>query len=316
MIKLYLGIDIGGTAAKFGIVDSFGNILKKDEFSVSFDGYETPLLQTVLKRSEEFISSSGYNISEISGIGVSATGQIDVNRGIVAGSAGHIKNWLGANIKEDFEKKYLIKTVVINDANSAALGEKWIGAGRNAKDIVAVTIGTGVGGGIIVDNHILLGRRGLAGEIGHIIIHGHGEDCSCGNKGCLERYASMTALVRRVREAKNKSPHLFPESFNAYINGRLIFDALRDNSALQGIVNEWMDDISQGIISLVHIFNPELVIIGGGVSSQSIFIEGIRKRVREKIMPRFAEDLKIEPAKLGNNAGLIGAVYYLLSEEN
>ena len=85
---------------------------------------------------------------------------------------------------------------------------------------------------------------------------------------------------------------------------------------MQGIVNEWMDDISQGIISLVHIFNPELVIIGGGVSSQSIFIEGIRKRVREKIMPRFAEDLKIEPAKLGNNAGLIGAVYYLLSEEN
>lgn len=315
MTELYLGVDIGGTAVKLGIVDRSGNVLKRDEFSVSFDGYETPILQTVLEKSEEFIQSSGCGISDIRGIGISATGQIDVESGAVVGSAGHIKNWPGAQIKSDFEKKYGIRTVVINDANSAALGEKWVGAGRFAKDIVAITIGTGVGGGIIVDDHILLGRRGLAGEIGHIIIHGHGEDCSCGNTGCLERYASMTALVRRVGECVYNNPGLFPQSFNAHINGRVIFDALKDNAALQKIVNAWMDDISQGIISLVHIFNPELVIIGGGVSTQSIFIEGIRKRVREGIMPRFAEDLKIQPAALGNDAGLIGAVYYLLSEE-
>lgn len=313
MEKIYLGVDIGGTAVKFGIVSDSGEIFKKAEFSVSFDGYETPILQTVLKRSEDFINSSEYEISQIAGIGVSATGQIDVESGMVVGSAGHIKNWVGTKIKEGFEKKYGVNTVVINDANSAALGEKWIGAGRSAKDIVAITIGTGVGGGIIVDEHILLGRRGLAGEIGHIIIHGDGEECSCKNRGCLERYASMTALIRRVGEAQKQSPKLFPASFSENINGRVIFEALKENTKLKEIVDSWMDDISKGLVSMIHIFNPELIIIGGGVSAQRVFIEGVKSRIIDNIMPRFAQDLKILPAALGNDAGLIGAVYYLIS---
>ena len=112
--KVYLGIDIGGTAAKFGLVDENGNILHKDEFSVSFDGYETPILKTVLEKTEYFVASSGLDFTEISGIGVSATGQIDSEKGEVIGSAGHIKNWVGSKIKECFEKKYAVKTIVKN----------------------------------------------------------------------------------------------------------------------------------------------------------------------------------------------------------
>jgi len=250
--KVYLGIDIGGTAAKFGLVDENGNILHKDEFSVSFDGYETPILKTVLEKTEYFVASSGLEFSEISGIGVSATGQIDSEKGEVIGSAGHIKNWVGSKIKESFEKKYAVKTIVINDANSAALGEN----------------GTGVGGGIIVDDKILLGKRGLAGEIGHIVIHGSGESCSCGNVGCLERYASTTALVRSVSKLQKENPTAFPKDFEENINGRKIFDALHENSLLRQAVDNWVGDISLGIISLVHIFNPEQVIIGGGWSKR------------------------------------------------
>ena len=315
MNKVYLGIDIGGTAAKFGLVDEGGNILHRGEFSVSSDGYETPILKTVLEKTEYFVASGGLSFRDISGIGVSATGQIDSVNGEVIGSAGHIKNWVGSKIKESFEKKYSIKTVVINDANSAALGEKWIGAGKGYKDIVAITIGTGVGGGIIVNDKILLGRRGLAGEVGHIVIHGDGMECSCGNTGCLEKYASMTALVRRVSALQKKNPSHFPKDFGENINGRKIFDALKGNSLLEKAVDNWVDDISLGIISLVHIFNPELVIIGGGVSGRKEFIEALSKRVNEKIMPRFLEGLEIVPAKLGNDAGLIGAIYYLIENK-
>ena len=315
MNKVYLGIDIGGTAAKFGLVDEGGNILHRGEFSVSFDGYETPILKTVLEKTEYFVASGGLSFRDISGIGVSATGQIDSVNGEVIGSAGHIKNWVGSKIKESFEKKYSAKTIVINDANSAALGEKWIGAGRGHKNIVAITIGTGVGGGIIVNDKILLGRRGLAGEVGHIVIHGDGMECSCGNTGCLEKYASMTALVRRVSALQKKNPSHFPKDFGENINGRKIFDALKGNSLLEKAVDNWVDDISLGIISLVHIFNPELVIIGGGVSGRKEFIEALSKRVNEKIMPRFLEGLEIVPAKLGNDAGLIGAIYYLIENK-
>ena len=315
MNKVYLGIDIGGTAAKFGIVDENGNILHRDEFSVSFDGYDTPILETVLDKTDYFVASSGLDIAEISGIGISATGQIDSEKGEVIGSAGHIKNWVGSKIKESFEKKYSIKTIVINDANSAVLGEKWMGAGVGYKNIVAITIGTGVGGGIIVDDKILLGKRGLAGEIGHIVIHGSGESCSCGNVGCMERYASTTALVRKVAAAKEKDPTTFSEEFNENINGRKIFDAINENIVIPQIVDEWVEDISLGIISLVHIFNPEQVIIGGGVSGRKEFIESLSKKVHEKVMPRFSEGLEIVPAKLGNDAGLIGAIYYLIESK-
>ena len=151
----------------------------------------------------------------------------------------------------------------------------------------------------------------MAGEIGHIVIHGDGESCSCGNVGCLERYASTTALVRNVSKLQKENPTAFPKDFEENINGRKIFDALNENSLLRQAVDKWVDDISLGIISLVHIFNPEQVIIGGGVSTRKEFIEALSKKVHEKVMPRFAEGLEIVPAKLGNDAGLIGAIYYL-----
>ena len=125
----------------------------------------------------------------------------------------------------------------------------------------------------------------------------------------------MTALVRRVSALQKKNPSHFPKDFGENINGRKIFDALKGNSLLEKAVDNWVDDISLGIISLVHIFNPELVIIGGGVSGRKEFIEALSKRVNEKIMPRFLEGLEIVPAKLGNDAGLIGAIYYLIENE-
>lgn len=299
----YLSIDIGGTAVKIALVNQSGDVLILDKYSVSFDNYETPILETVLKSIDVFIYEN--NIHDISGICVSATGQIDVNKGEVIGTGGNIKNYDGSKIKEELEKKYKIRTTVINDANAAVLGELFLGRAKGYENVVMITVGTGVGGGIVVNGEVLNGRLGIGGEIGHFSINNRGKPCSCGNRGCYERYASMTALIKRVEE----------ELGIKGINGKDIFDRIPTDEDISNIVDSWIEDISNGLVSLVHIFNPEIILVGGAVSEQKeLFIDKLREKVMRKVMPNFSVDLKVESAKLGNDAGLVGALYYYLKD--
>jgi glucokinase len=305
----YLGVDIGGTAVKMGIVTETGEILDKCSYDVAFDGYETPIFETVKKSIDTFLKDSNVCAKDLSGIGVSATGQIDSNIGSVVGVGGNIKNWCNTEIKKELEAIYNVKTTVINDANCMVIGEQWLGGARGYKNVIGITIGTGVGGGIIVDSKILLGSIGIAGELGHFSIDANGRECTCGNAGCYEKYASMTALVRDVKENYEKLGNV--PFTKEEVNGITIFSEVEKNTELQNIINKWIENISKGLISLTHIFNPEIILIGGGVSKQEkLFIEPIRKIVLENVMKRFSENLKIEAAMLGNDAGLVGAVYY------
>lgn len=307
---MYLGIDIGGTAVKIGIVTEKGQVLLSSSYDVAFDKYETPIFETIKKSIKIFLDDNKINSRELLGIGVSATGMVDSNVGSIVGVGGNIKNWCGTEIKKELESIYNIKTTVVNDANCMVIGEQWVGKARGFKNIIGVTIGTGVGGGIVVDSNILLGKIGIAGEIGHFSINSQGKQCTCGNVGCYEQYASMTALINMVRE-KYETLEGIPFSKDK-INGKLIFQELENkNESIQSIVNEWIENIGKGLVSLTHIFNPEIILIGGGVSKQEeLLIDPIRKYVLSHLMSKFASDLKIESAKLGNNAGLVGAVYY------
>lgn len=307
---MYLGIDIGGTAVKIGIVTKDGEILCSNSYDVAFDNYETPIFVTVKKSIELFIEENDIDMKSVHGIGVSATGQVNSNKGTIIGVGGNIKNWCDTKIKKELEEIYNIKTTVVNDANCMVIGEQWIGKGRGYNNIIGITIGTGVGGGIVTDSKILLGSVGIAGELGHFSINSEGKKCTCGNRGCYEQYASTTTLIKTVKE---KYDLLGEISFNKeHINGKVIFEELaRENKKLQEILDEWIINIGKGLVSLVHIFNPEIIIIGGGVSKQEkLFIKPLRKYVLENVMKRFGENLKIEAAELGNNAGLVGAVYY------
>lgn len=309
----YIGIDIGGTAAKFGLVTPSGKVLQSSQFSVSFDGYKTPILETVLKSCDLFLDNFSIDINTIKGFGISATGQIDTNTGIVVGTGGNILNWEGTSLKQSFKEKYKLPVEVTNDANCVALAEKWIGKAKNYHDAIVLTIGTGVGGGIIVNGKLLLGHSGLAGEIGHFSINNHGTLCTCGNHGCFEQYASMTALIRSVKSAiLSESPNSLEDTD---INGKIIFDMLSSgNTLISRVVDNWIADIASGLVSLTHIFNPEIIIIGGAVSTQKeLFILKLRKEVLSYSMKNFGKNLLIEPALLENNAGLIGAVYYLIN---
>ena len=249
--------------------------------------------------------------SELSGIGVSATGQINVLEGTVVGSAGHIDNWLGTPVKHLLEAHYKLPVSVANDANCAVIGEQWKGAAKGCRNVIMITIGTGIGGGIIVQDRLLSGATGIAGELGHFPIKKDGVPCTCGNQGCYECYASTTALVRRVTK-------LFENPSAITIDGKFIFRQAADgNVKIKEILEEWIKNIAAGLIGLIHIFNPETVIIGGGVSQQEdFFIQPLRAKILQKIMPCFRENLHICAATLGNNAGLLGAVAYLLRMEN
>ena len=300
MSKTYLGVDIGGTAVKLGLVDDTGRVLRRAERSVSFDGYKTPILDTVQAAIRDFLGS--HDVPKLEGIGVSATGQIDSRRGVVAGTCGNFPGWIGVDIKGTLERAFGLPVTVDNDANCMLLGEVWAGAARGYTDVVGVTLGTGVGGGILTGGRLLEGARGLGGELGHFRLHAlDGVACTCGAIGCYERYAATTALVRGAQRMGLDAP-----------DGRTIFEAAAAGDArTQAVLNHWINEIAQGLAGLVHIFNPQLILIGGGVSAQqALLIDPLAEKVRASVMPAFAEGLEVKAAALQNDAGLVGAVYY------
>lgn len=310
MNNLYLGVDIGGTAVKIGLVSEEGSVVCSDSYNVSFDCYRTPIMDTVQKSIPLFLKEHHILPEALTGIGVSATGQIDVTQGVVAGTAGHIDNWLNTPVKEILSSQLKKPVTVANDANCAVIGEHWKGAAAGYQNVIMITIGTGIGGGIICDSHLLSGAMGIAAELGHFSICKDGKPCTCGSCGCYEQYASTSALVRTVQSSL-ASLHL-TDTKEADIDGRFIFDQIANGHAgLTQIVNEWMDDIAVGLTGLIHIFNPQIVLVGGGVSRQKeLFIAPLRQKITARVMPGFAKNLRVEAAALGNDAGLIGAVAY------
>ncbi len=295
---LILAIDIGGTTAKMGLLREDGTILARQEVSVCFDRYETPVLNTVSAAAAGFLAQQAVSVS---GIAVSATGQIDTALGIVAGTNGKIPNYEGSPIKERLEKQFGVPVWVLNDANAAALGECFLGAGKGCRDVLMVTLGTGVGGGLVLDGRVYGGSRGFAGELGHFTLYQDGTPCACGKRGCYENYASTTALLRKSGAA----------------NGKELFARVRAGDAqAREALDAWLDDVAAGLTGLIHIFNPQLVLVGGGVSVQEeLLIEPLRRKVLAGVMPRFAEGLKLERAVLGNDAGMIGAFRFWLDRE-
>ncbi|MBQ9212146.1 MAG: ROK family protein [Clostridia bacterium] len=301
---MILALDIGGTAVKLGLVDREGNVLEKTSADVAFDAYRTPIFDTVVSSARRFLKEREV-VPE--GIAVSATGQVDTDTGVIIGTNGKIPNYEGTRLKDGLEKAFGVRTWALNDANAAVLGECFTGRARGLKNVIMITLGTGVGGGVVADGKILGGRRGIAGEMGHFPLYADGIPCTCGLIGCYENYASVTALIRRCGE-RTGIPGL---------NGRMIFERAEAGEKLFcDVLREWIRDIAGGLCGLIHIFNPEMVLIGGGVSSQEeLLVRPLRESVLLGTMPRFRENLCLKSAALGNDAGLVGAVRYWLDRE-
>ena len=286
-----LAIDIGGTMVKYGLISSDGEILSTDKIETEAEkGLENILnkIDNIFKR---------YKENNPVGIAVSGTGQINGIIGKVIGGNPIIPNWIGTNLVKILEKKYNLPIVLENDVNCVALGEKWIGAGKNLKNFICLTIGTGIGGGIILNNQLFRGENFVAGEFGHILI----------KKGEFEQFASTTALIRLVKERTEKT-----------LNGKEIFDLEKKEIVeYQEVISEWIENLTDGLSSIVYCFNPANIILGGGVIEQGeALINRVKNSLFKKIGLQFKEKLNIIQAKLGNNAGMIGASYLLLEKIN
>ena len=286
-----LAIDIGGTMIKYGLVSSDGKILSTNKIKTE----ASKGLNNILNKIDNIFKR--YKENNPVGIAVSGTGQINGMIGKVIGGNPIIPNWIGTNFVKILEEKYNLPAVLENDVNCVAFGEKWIGAGKDLSNFICLTIGTGIGGGIILNNQLFRGENFVAGEFGHILI----------KKGEFEQFASTTALIRLVKERTGKT-----------LNGKEIFDLEKKEIVeYQEVISEWIENLTDGLSSIVYCFNPANMILGGGVIGQGEpLINRIKNSLFKKIGPQFKEKLNIIQAKLGNNAGMIGASYLLLEKIN
>lgn len=303
-MKNYIGIDVGGTAVKGGIVRGDGVILYKNKFNASFDNYKTPLISTAMVATKAMYDHAIENQIAIEGIAFSITGDVDVKKNIIVGGCGSIPEWENIDVEEQVAKTLgkKMSISVVNDANSAAIAEKWLGNAQKFDDAIIYTIGTGIGGGIFVDGKILNGYRGFAGNIGHMTIDSGSEmKCPCGNFGCYEKLASTKNLLSKCRE-------VIPE-----IVGEDIFKVAEYNEKIFQIVDKFFEYHGIALGSLIHIFNPQAIIIGGGISNEGEwFINRIKEETKKKTIPHFFDGVQFLTAKLTNDAGIIGACKFYI----
>lgn len=280
-------LDIGGTSIKSGIYrDGVLSETKETPTEAKLGG------DHVMKKAKEILGT----YSDFERIGISTAGQVNSAKGIIKYANSNIPGYTGMDIRGILSETFGVPVAVENDVNAAALGEASFGAGKDMPDFLCLTYGTGIGGAIVMNKKIYTGSDFSAGEFGAIVIHPEDRDPAKDMfSGCYERYGSTTALVRMMQEK-------FPE----LDNGRAIFARISE-PAIQEVVNAWVQEIVYGLTSLIHIFNPSGVVLGGGIMKQEYILDKIEKSLYNNIMPSF-HNVRVKTAELGNQAGLLGAV--------
>ena len=308
----HIGIDLGGTNIAVGVTDDEFNIIGRGKRKTPAGAQSDDILKEMAKAARQAVENAGLEMSDIDDVGIAAPGTVNPKTGYIEYSNNiKFKNYPAADrLKEllSVEKCY-----IANDANAAAYGELLAGAGKGCKDFVAVTLGTGVGSGIILDGKILTGSNFAGAEIGHSYIIAGGEKCTCGNCGCWESYASATALKRQTAQAmKNHPESLMWEIAGSLdkVDGKTAFDAMRKNDpAAKEVVDNYIRYVAIGIVNVINIFQPEFVCIGGGICNEKdTLLAPIREFVDAHDYNRDPSvRTKICTAVLGNDAGIIGA---------
>jgi len=310
-----LAIDLGGTKIIAAIISNKGQVMAREySLTLADEGLEA-VINRIFSAMDRLLSQRSINSSQLDSISIAAPGPLDFDKGLLT-SPPNLPGWHDIPLRDIVKEKYKVNTFLINDANAAALGEHHFGAGRGVNNLILLTVGTGVGGGIIINGRLYSGTSGSAGEIGHMTIDVNGPRCNCGNIGCLETLASGTAVakeaIRRVRQEERSSLIEIVEGKIENITAEKVSIAAQGGDSLASeVILKAATYLGVGIANLVNIFNPEIIIIGGRMAKMGdLLLNPARQVVRERAFQLSAQAVQIVPARLGDDAGVLGAAVF------
>jgi glucokinase len=325
-----VAVDLGGTNLRVAVVDSKGNLLEKLTTGTQVARGRDRVITEMCNDIRQLAAKYSSNGLQLAGIGIGVPGIIDMHTGFLRESP-NLPGWAEYPVRDEIERRLGTRVILENDANAAAMGEKWLGAGRDADDICMFTLGTGVGGGLILNGRIWHGMTGMAGELGHMTVEPNGHPCPCGNRGCVEQYASATAIVRMAREAidKGNAPNLKRAlTENPEFSSKIVYQmALQGDEAAREIFRKVGHALGIGVANMVNALNLSMIVIGGGVASawdafSPYVFEEVRRRsfVYTATAPSETGSIErdrtiITRALMGSDAGLFGAARLPMLEE-
>ena len=319
MHPLVLGVDLGGSKILSAVVNVKGEMLSRDHGITPAAKGPEAVIQAMLESAKRVLIQAGITTAELEAICIGAPGLSSPETGVIFTSA-NLPGWKDVPLRSIIEGKMGVKIFLINDANAAALGEMYFGAAKGAHNFICVTLGTGIGGGIVIDGEIYTGCLGTAGEIGHMTIDANGLRCSCGNTGCWETLASGTALAReakqRISDGAKTAILEYADGDVNKVNAETVHKAARKGDTLaKELIAQLACYVGVGLTNLINIFNPELIVIGGGLSNiGDMLLEPAYKLAGERVNKTAFASVRFAHAELGRNSGVIGAAAYAFHE--
>lgn len=311
-----IAVDIGGTKILSVIISPSGEILARHTAPTSVEEGVNAVLERIYAAIDSVLEQTSLQVSGIQSIGIACAGGIDTTRGTIATASPNMPGWDGVPLRDNIRERFGAPAFLVNDASAAALGEQRFGAGRGVNHLVLLTLGTGIGGGIIINGRLYLGARGAAAEIGHMTVAAEGPLCRCGNTGCLEMLASGTAVKRDAVARLRAGEKSFlsgmvagkTEDLTTEMIGRA---AARGDALARAVLERAAYYLGTGLVNIVNIFNPEMIVLGGGMSNMGdFFTEAARVTVAERAFKISADSVRIVTAELNNDAGVYGAAAY------
>jgi glucokinase len=310
-----LAIDLGGTKIIAAVISRQGQVRARESYLTSAGEGPQSVIDRIFSAIDHLLSVSNLAPAQLPSISIAAAGAIDFGQGVVTSSP-NLPGWHDVPLRDIVSRKYQVKTFLVNDASAAALGEHEFGAGKGVNNLIYLTVSTGIGGGIIIDGRLYLGPSGSAGEIGHMTIDVNGPKCSCGNIGCLEMLASGTAIareaIRRIGDGERSSLSEMLGGKIEDITAEEVGVAAQggDSLALE-VISQAASYLGVGMVNLVNIFNPEMIIVGGGVAQMGdLLLAPARRVVEARAFKLPAQAVRIVPAHLGDEAGVLGAAVF------
>jgi glucokinase len=317
--KYIIGLDLGGTNVVAVIVTKDGRVIADTSFPTEGSRGPEYVIKNMADNTKKLVDAAGFSMKDVWRAGIGSPGPLDSKKGIIMGAV-NLPGWTYVKLKDKLEAHLKVSVGVDNDANCAVYGEKWIGAAKNAKNVVGFTLGTGVGGGIVVDGKLVRGANYNAAEIGHTTVAPNGRLCKCGVKGCLEQYASASAIANSAKErikagALSEITEMVKGDINK-ITSKTVYEAMlnNDRTAME-TWQEFIEYLAAGVANAIQTLNPEVVVIAGGViNAGDRLFKPLKEEVKKRTFAVTYQAARIVPAKLGGLAGAIGAAGVVINE--